>query len=163
MTTLIRDLLRPLEPSVCETQSLEAAKEALTRAQSEHVVIRDLHHRPVGVITREEIKAFEAALPERWSRRRCAGAVASMPAGLHPDQSPEACVQYYRDHGIRPMIVADAQGPVGLLHPTEVFQWCALRDAEVVEELADQARGLHRRTRPRRQRGSEPSGAGARA
>lgn len=46
MSTRIRDLLRPLTPSVCATQSLGVAKQVLTRARSEHIVIRDLATTP---------------------------------------------------------------------------------------------------------------------
>lgn len=147
MPLLIRDLLRPLEPSVCETQSLEAARQALDRAQSEHLIVRDLHDRPAGVITHEDITAFQELHPGEWFRRRCAQLVAPMPALLSPEDSPETCVQYYRDHGIRPVVVADDQGPVGLLHPTDVFQWCAERGDAAVQELADQACGLPHRPR----------------
>lgn len=75
MPIRIRDLLRPVEPSVCETQSLEAAKHALARAQSMHVIVRDLHDRPVGVITREDIRSSKTTMPENWARRRCAQAL----------------------------------------------------------------------------------------
>lgn len=140
MTTDVRDFLRPAEPSVCSTQSLEAALQAMFRADSEHVVVRDMRGCPIGVITREDIRTFKAALPTAWSQRRCAQAVVSMPAVLRPEDSPKACVQYYRDHGIRPLVIFDGKEPVGLLHPTEVFQWCAQQDAALVEELAAQAR-----------------------
>ncbi len=148
MPTRIGDLLRPWVCSVCETQSVEAAQQALTRAQSDMVIIRDLRDRPLGILTREDLRAFKASHPHEWARRRCAAIVTQMPALLDAEDPVEACVSYYRDHGVRPVVIFAGQEPVGVLHPTDVFQWCAQRDGAVVEELADRARSTDHRRPP---------------
>lgn len=148
MPTRIGDLLRPLGCSVCETQSVEAAQQALSRTQSEMVIVRDLRDRPVGVLTYEDLKSAKAAHPEAWAHKRCASTVTHMPALLGPEDPIQVCVKYYQDHGVRPVVVFAGQEPVGVLHPTEVFQWCAQRDGDLVEELADRARSTRHRSRP---------------
>ncbi|MBE1514428.1 CBS domain-containing protein [Nesterenkonia halotolerans] len=142
---------------MCETQSVGAAQQALARNQSELVIIRDLHDRPIGVLTSENIDAFTAAHPQDWWHRRCAQAVVQMPETLGPEDSPGACAQYYREHGVRPVVIFDQDDPLGLLHPTEVFQWCAQHDDSVVEELAARARAV-----PHRQQSPVPAAAGGR-
>lgn len=121
MPTRIGDLLRPLGCSVSETQSLEAAQQALARTQSEMVIVRDLHDRPVGVLTREDLKTIKAAHPETWAHKRCASTVTHMPAQLSPADPIQECVTYYQAHGVRPVVVFAGQEPVGVVHPTEVF------------------------------------------
>ncbi|GAA1168225.1 CBS domain-containing protein [Nesterenkonia sandarakina] len=142
---------------MCETQSVEAAHQALARTQSEMVLVRDLHDRPIGVLTREDLKTIKATHPDAWGHKRCASTVTHMPALLGPDDPIQECVTYYQAHGVRPVVVFAGEEPVGVLHPTEVFQWCAQRDGAMVEELADRARSTSHRPRPSESHRPRPS------
>ncbi|GAA1139655.1 CBS domain-containing protein [Nesterenkonia lutea] len=139
MNTLIRDLLRPVGHSVCETQSVDAAFRSLNITQADEVVVRDLFDRPLGFVTREDIERFKDARPRDWARKCCAQLVDRMPSLLNPEDPLESAVEYYRDYGIRPLVISSQSEAVGVLHPTDVFQWCAQHDANLVEELAHRA------------------------
>lgn len=140
MKHTIRDLVHPVGPSLSQTQSLDVAMQTLDRIQSGYVIVRDLSHRPLGVITSEDIQWLKHLRPSDWSRKCCAQIVQRMPNALKADDPVEAAVEYYREYGIRMLVISHEGEPVGVLPPTEVFQWCALSDGAVLEELASRAR-----------------------
>lgn len=143
MKHTIRDLLHPVGPSVSQTQSLDAVLRTLDRSSSEYVIVRDLSHRPLGVITAEDIQRLRHLHPSDWSRRCCAQQVQRMPNLLEVDDPVDAAVEYYREYGIRLLVISHDGEPIGVLPPTEVFQWCAQSDGAVLEELASRARSAH--------------------
>lgn len=129
----------PLWPTVSESASLQEAAHVRAESGQDYVVIVNLSHRPVGLVTRLDLERWESTGPSDGEHIRCASLIQRTPRSLSIEDTVEASVRYYTQHGVHPLLVFDADAPVGVLHPTQVFQWCAKHHPGLVEDLADQA------------------------
>lgn len=135
--TTVRELSHPIGLSLCETLPLSNAERLLSKTGTDYVVIRNLSDQPIGVITERDITKLTLARPERWASPRCACAVQQQPA-LRADAGLNDVIELFlHEHEeIRPLLVHESHGVLGVLRPTEVFQWCAEHRPDALDALA---------------------------
>ncbi|MBO0596282.1 CBS domain-containing protein [Nesterenkonia sp. E16_7] len=137
--TTVRQLLHPLGLSLCETLPLDSAEQMLRESGSGYVVITNMSDQPIGVITDRDIREVKLARPEKWASRRCACAVQVHPA-LQAGMVIDEVIELFSYQEIRPLLVREGHEVIGVLRPTEVFQWAAEHRPEALELLALYAR-----------------------
>lgn len=137
--TGVRELLRPIGLSLCETLPLNSAERLLRETGDDYVVITNLSDQHIGVITERDISELKLDRPEKWASRRCACAVQQQPT-LQVDAVVDDVIELFRHEDIRPLLVFQGPEVLGVLRPTEVFQWCAEHRPEALNELASRSR-----------------------
>lgn len=135
----VPELLQPLGLMVCHTQGLGRAAQLLRETGADHVVITSMSEQPLGLITERDIDRFRQLHPTKWSAKRCACAVKERPR-VYVEDSIDRIVEIFRQHEIRPLLVYDGHTLLGVLRPTEVFQWCAEHGHHALDGLAAQVR-----------------------
>lgn len=136
MPATVGELVHPLGPTICHTQALETAARVLEETGTEYVTVINLSDRPIGVITYQEIASLHELPTERWAAKRCAGAVKIKPY-LSVEDSVAAVVELFTQDEVWPLLVFDGGKGVGVLPPSEVFQWAAEHEPAVLDQLAD--------------------------
>lgn len=136
--TTVRELLHPIGLSLCETLPLSNAERLLSRTGTDYVVIRNLSDQPIGVITERDITKLKLARPENSASLRCACAVQQQPT-LRADAGLNEAIELFLHEQIRPLLVFNSHEVIGVLRPTEVFQWCAEHRPDALDELATHA------------------------
>ncbi|WP_218221013.1 CBS domain-containing protein [Nesterenkonia sp. Act20] len=137
--TQARDLIQPLGSTLCETRSLDSADRLLREVGLDYVVITNLSDHAIGIITERDIAELQLARPEKWASRRCACAVHPHPT-LQADVTMAEVVELFSHTEIRPLLVLEGREALGVLRPTEVFQWCAQYWPAALDQLARHAR-----------------------
>lgn len=120
---VVEELMRPVKASIFHTQSVHDAAHAVTPGGA--LVVRDLSHRPIGLITEDDIMVTATQDPESWTKRRCAHLMRPIEGGIHRSHSVDAVMERYRQGETYPMLVFDGDSAVGVLYPSAVFQWSA--------------------------------------
>ncbi|WP_218221682.1 CBS domain-containing protein [Nesterenkonia sp. Act20] len=133
-TATVRDLMLPIERAITVTHSLEDAA-GLVIGTEAPVLLLDLSHQPVGLITESALAAMAAQEPERWKRRRCACLVQSPAEFLTPEESIESVLGRYRDGDVKPLLVLEEGQAVGILHQDDVFTWCLEQPVSIFDAL----------------------------
>lgn len=138
---IIEDLMSPVGVTVFATQSARDAT-ACIRAEG-HALVLNLSHRPMGILTAEDIAELRSREPQNWVRRRCACLVQASTATLRPEQPVEGAVWLWREEGgRRPLLVFNGEDPVGVLHLEAVERWCRAYQPELLGELPPSLPGL---------------------
>ena len=145
LATTVRQLLHPLGRSLCETLPLDSAEQMLRESGSGYVVITNMSDQPLGVITDRDVREVQLARPKKRASPRCASAVQVHPA-LHAGVVIDEVIELFSHQEIRPLLVTEDHEVIGVLRPTEVFQWAAEHRPEALELLALYAR--HRESLP---------------
>ncbi len=136
--TTVGDLAVDVEAAIMETQSLGAAAQRLEGEGLSVLVVLDLRHRPIGIVTAEELEAAQAEDPHSWTRRLCLSVLKGSPAELDPSRTVADVLARYRESGVRPVLVhgADAGASLRVVFPAAVLTWCATHQPGTVEELS---------------------------
>lgn len=137
-TAVLEDLLRPLGPAVDETLELESIAQMLNEGGVNCVMVTDLDDRAIGLITDDDVERAKVLDPSGWRTAPCVGAVTPFAEGLRVGDTLDDAAAMFKHVGVRLILVSDGDEPVGVLHPSEVFQWCAEHRPELLESLADQ-------------------------
>ena len=135
----LRELIQPLGPTVCQTRPLETADRVFSGTDVDFVVVTNLSERPIGVLTHRDLEDLKQSHPGKWHAKRCACAVKEQ-RRLQLDDLVDDVIKLYNRGLIRPLLVFDGDAVLGVLRPTEVFQWCAENRPDALERLAFQAR-----------------------
>lgn len=143
--TQVRELIQPLGLTVCQTQGLGLAAERLSETGVDHVVITTMSEQPLGLLTERDIEKFKQLHPAKWSSKRCACAVKERPR-VHVNDSLDRVIEILGDDEIRPLLVYDGHALLGVIRPTEVFQWSAEHRPRAFDRLAAQARRQEQQT-----------------
>lgn len=137
----IRQTLRPLGSQILATDVIENVLEFLQKTGADYVTVADGDDSPLGVITRRDVERLQQDYPGHWSAMRCGNVIETPTRYLRPEESYDAAVELFRDHGVRPLLELEGATGLGVLEPTAVFQWCAAHPSAVLEELAYLASG----------------------
>ena len=119
--TEVHELMSPVDASVSHTQSLHDAAQGMVPGGA--MVVLDLSHRPIGLITEDDLTVIAGQDPRGWEKRRCAHLMRPVEGSLSMEHPVEAVLRRYRQGETFPMLVFNADSVVGILYPSAVFQW----------------------------------------
>ena len=134
----VREMTSPIGPRVLPSQMLEHAAHEIA-VWSEPVVVMDASGKPLGIITEADLDTAASNAAENWRTIPCGQLTESSELFLSADDPLESVLQNYQQGQIRPLVVLNGHEPVGVLHPTTVFQWCAEHYPAVLSTLSDRA------------------------
>jgi signal-transduction protein with cAMP-binding, CBS, and nucleotidyltransferase domain len=131
----VADLMRPLEPTIEATRSLREAADRIAQSQESFAVVR-LNEDVIGLISAEDVLVAAQTDPTGWQTQPCTFAISSNQTRLSPHHPVTEVLHEYRARGIRPLLVFEADTPVGLLRPAEVRTWCVERHHAPWDDVA---------------------------